>query len=791
MNILRVFVMKSSAISLVIFFLSLSIDISAQETNTVYLSDLDHGFIANEYGPPHADQSFGKHPITLGGVEYKKGLGVHSPSKLYININRKVERFRSLIGIDDEVAVSRLAIQNSINEFCHEKSPHYKWLNHRDEGLDSETIKEFVNFSPRYVYDATNDVFDFTQGANVCFKVFADEELIYTSGWLSENSTRDPIDLNIKDVEILCLVVEKGNDGSFLDHANWADARLVLKSGNVSDDINISSYTDEVIMNHGGFLPGSMKTFRVMKANENDQFEIVSTLTNEAVITGKLKSKQGDWGEIFIGDFSNLEQPGQYYVRCGEQISFPFSIRQTLYTEYLKKHLTRYLWQRCGDPENGYSRGCHMDDGKRSDNGEHQSAVGGWHDAGDLRKWGTTIGGYFGLSEVALSYTKMKEFNGKSQIEQQLADEWLWGRKYYIAIQEPAGYIMNNIGGKYEDDRFTDNIVGNEDDRILVTSPARLPHQAMFVIAQCNLVLSGVSNDRSGDLLAAEKCYNWLIETENNGTADDLSAMLTASLKMYEIAGSKKYIDKVSEFLKSLLELQVKQGEPIFGFFMEPGNEKSETGEIVPKKGVSTDLSTPNFPIWSLVEAIRVIEDKDLNHLAREAFEKYISGYIGYFDDRSTYGIVPMALFADDPGGSRVAGNYFYRWCFPNNEDQTHWNGINTHILYVGAALVRGGRLTGNHKAIKIGQQQLDFVYGSNPFNVSTVVGVGYNQSDLFKGHSHVPYTPIIPGSIISGVASTYNDMPVICPGWWQTAEYWMTAVGGAIILLNELNIAE
>jgi len=783
--------MKSVIHFLLPFFLLLSMDLFAQETNAVYLTDLEHGFIANEYGPPHADQSFGKHPITLRGVEYKKGLGVHSPSKLYINVNRKADRFRSVIGIDDEVAVSRLAIQNSINEFCHEKSPHYRWLNHHEDGLDSEAIKEFVNFSPRYVYDATGDVFDFTQGANVCFKVYADGEMIYSSGWLSEKSSRPPIDLDIKDVEMLCLVVEKGNDGSFLDHANWADARLVLKPGIVSDDIIISSYTDEIIMNHGGFIPSSTKTFRVMKAVENDEFDIISVQTNEPVFIGNLKSKHGDWGSVYVGDFSELKEPGQFYVRYGEQISFPFSIRQTLYSEYLKKHLARYLWQRCGDPENGYSRGCHMDDGRRSDNGEHQSAVGGWHDAGDLRKWGTTIGGYFGLSEVAVSYAGMQEFKGKSQIEQQLADELLWGRKYYLSIQEPAGYIMNNIGGAYEDDRFTDNIVGNEDDRILVTSPARLPHQAMFVIAQCNLVLSGVSIDKSVDLLAAEKCYNWLVETENSGTADDLSAILSASLKMFEATGSKKYMKDASLYLKSLLELQVSHGEAIFGFFMEPGNDKSDSEKIIPKKGIHTDLSTPNFPIWSIVEAIRVIEDKDINHLAREAFEKYITGYIGYFDDRSTYGIVPMTLFAEDPGGNRKAGNYYYRWCFPNNEDQTHWNGINTHILYVGAALARGGRLTGNEKAIRIGQQQLDFVYGSNPFNVSTVVGVGYNQSDLFKGHSHVPYTPIIPGSIVSGVASTYNDMPVICPGWWQTAEYWMTAVGGAIILLNELSIVE
>jgi hypothetical protein len=28
----------------------------------------------------------------------------------------------------------------------------------------------------------------------------------------------------------------------------------------------------------------------------------------------------------------------------------------------------------------------------------------------------------------------------------------------------------------------------------------------------------------------------------------------------------------------------------------------------------------------------------------------------------------------------------------------------------------------------------------------------------------------------------------VLLPGWWQTTEYWMEAVAGTTMLLNELN---
>jgi hypothetical protein len=123
-----------------------------------------------------------------------------------------------------------------------------------------------------------------------------------------------------------------------------------------------------------------------------------------------------------------------------------------------------------------------------------------------------------------------------------------------------------------------------------------------------------------------------------------------------------------------------------------------------------------------------------------------------------------------------------------NHEDKEWWNGINPLIGYAGAYLVRGGMLTGNEEAIRIGQQQIDFIYGCNPFNASTVTGLGFNQPDYFKTSGFVPHTPLIVGAVMAGIGSSDEDQPVLLPGWWQTTEYWMEAVTGTMMLLNELN---
>jgi hypothetical protein len=111
--------------------------------------------------------------ISLGGVTYAKGLGVHADSDIRFDLSGGgYERFVSDVGIDDTTGGN----------------------------------------------------------GNVIFQVFADGTLLANSGPLAGNSVALTIDVDVSGYQELRLVVD-GNGSIDFDSANWADARLVTSSG--------------------------------------------------------------------------------------------------------------------------------------------------------------------------------------------------------------------------------------------------------------------------------------------------------------------------------------------------------------------------------------------------------------------------------------------------------------------------------------------------------------------------------------------------------------------------------
>ena len=79
---------------------------------TSYLSDLAYTVTANGWGPVEKDKSNGEQaagdgkPITLAGVVYAKGLGVHAASDIRYTMSACTS-FTAKVGVDDEIASTR------------------------------------------------------------------------------------------------------------------------------------------------------------------------------------------------------------------------------------------------------------------------------------------------------------------------------------------------------------------------------------------------------------------------------------------------------------------------------------------------------------------------------------------------------------------------------------------------------------------------------------------------------------------------------------------------------------
>jgi hypothetical protein len=129
----------------------------------------------NGYGPVEKNMSNGEDaandgkPMSLDGTTFATGLGVHAPSKVTIALGMQYKTFLAEVGIDDEVM---------------------------DQG-------------------------------SVVFQVVLDGVVAYDSGKMTGATARKSVMVDVTGKQQMELVVGNADDGDVLDHADWANARLV------------------------------------------------------------------------------------------------------------------------------------------------------------------------------------------------------------------------------------------------------------------------------------------------------------------------------------------------------------------------------------------------------------------------------------------------------------------------------------------------------------------------------------------------------------------------------------
>ena len=315
----------------------------------VWLDALPQGEIADPFGPPRANASFGEAKLKIAGRSSDRGLGTHAPSVLDLRLDGAALAFEAVVGVDEEVRL-----------------------------LESEATRGPIRTFPRYVYDGSRNLLDFAQGGTVVFKVIVDGRVAFDSGRLDARSAAVPVRVDLTGAKRLRLVVEDAGDGSFADHADWADARLNLAAGASPAGLRLEHRPEAILVNHVGFLPLSPKSCVVEgDVAPGTPFEVVDEVTGETVFRGTLTPVRGDWGDGATGDFTPLSRPGRYFVRAGERRSGAFEIGADVYRIALERHLSAFTAQRSGDPDHGWAKGRHLDDGWRRDAGTRTSRAAG------------------------------------------------------------------------------------------------------------------------------------------------------------------------------------------------------------------------------------------------------------------------------------------------------------------------------------------------------------------------------------------------------------------------------
>lgn len=140
---------------------------------TVATSDL-FSTSTNGWGPVERDRSNAEagagdgRTITMRGLTYAKGLGVHAPSTVTLAPGGKYTQFEAMVGIDDET---------------------------RGNG-------------------------------SVIFQVWGDGRKLFDSGVMTGTTAARAVSVDLTNIQSLKLVVTDGGNGNTFDHADWANARL-------------------------------------------------------------------------------------------------------------------------------------------------------------------------------------------------------------------------------------------------------------------------------------------------------------------------------------------------------------------------------------------------------------------------------------------------------------------------------------------------------------------------------------------------------------------------------------
>ena len=149
----------------------------AQTNRTFPISAFDLSQMEQGWGEPHANLSVEGHPLSIGGQTFTNGLGTHAESRFIIEVGGHATGFSAMVGVDDEVGAGR---------------------------------------------------------GSVVFKVLGDSnQVLWQSRELHGGDAPEAVNVDLAGVKQLTLAVDGGDNIDF-DHADWADAKLVMTRGRPS-----------------------------------------------------------------------------------------------------------------------------------------------------------------------------------------------------------------------------------------------------------------------------------------------------------------------------------------------------------------------------------------------------------------------------------------------------------------------------------------------------------------------------------------------------------------------------
>jgi hypothetical protein len=606
----------------------------------------------------------------------------------------------------------------------------------------------------------------------------------------------------------------KGKDRTTGDRSVYYIDRIELQT--VDDPETVSGWTpgnNKLVYSTTGYPVNGQKTAIIHRSGQPPagNFQLIDAAGNTA-FHGAVTRETTTIGTFDIADFTAFRLPGAYRLKVEELLSPPFQIGDHIWENSLWRVLNFIFCQRCGYPVPGKHGTCHTDLFSQHD-GKMISYAGGWHDAGDLSQQTLQTGDVtYALLEA---YSRLKGKN--APLAMRLLEEAEWGLDFILRNRYGDGYRASSMGLLI----WQDGVNGTLDDissvrvqRLAFDNFLYAAYEAYAALTidhdpMLQQYLQRVAKEDFAFAMQrhAETGFGEFLHlyehSYNTSESQYMATISWAASMLYRLTGETAYAGIAADYIRYTLACQRKEplNDPsrISGFFYRDTARISivhyihQSREQVYMQALAllceTQPQHPDYSRWA--EAIRLYGDYLKKLMPYTAPYGMLPSGVYHLDEyRDTTAFYHLHLFPPDDAieryvkqvkqGAPLDGQHYLKR-FPV------WFGIfngNTAVhLSMGKAAAICGKFLHDETLLHIGQEQLYWTVGKNPFGQSLIYGEGQNypQMDSFSSGEMTGEMPV-------GIRSLGDeDIP-----YWPAVnnacykEVWVTSAGKWLLLATE-----
>jgi endoglucanase len=437
-------------------------------------------------------------------------------------------------------------------------------------------------------------------------------------------------------------------------------------------------------------------------------------------------------------DFTEVVKNGHYYLKQNDLKSATFTINSFPFEDIYQTALRSYYIQRCGvslKDKSGLSHeACHLQDATiattagAASHGEHLQATGGWHDAGDFGKYiapaSATVNRLLSLYEdnPNLFTDGQLDIPESSNGVPDILDEVKFELEWMLTMQRQDGAVYRKLSGAQWPTVGSPDL----DDQPRFVYGVSSPETAKFAssLAIAARAYKAIDPDSAARYLkAAEKAWSWLATLQTQ----------YIDIQPNDDKGSGKY-------LLSQIDL-------------EPTLKTDADDRLA--AAIELYLSTHKAEYESYIEEnmldfnYTLYEWKDITALSfYHLMQQDSNPSFSNIRKRVRTALIKSAdrLLASNKSNPYGLASTRFIW------------GSNKMVAEEGITLVHAYTIKKDEAYLKAAVEQLDYLLGKNPLDISYVSGFGDN-SVRFPNHLHARSAKIsLKGFMVGGPNSLGQD---------------------------------